>query len=179
MLSLPLKEEPEPPTTTDDDGPDDVAPPLSPPALSTPAPMIHILANLPRAPTPASDEIPFVMLSQETQDRGLSETQTETQTTSRPTITLPFWFLLLLFSTTAHGITYNCINKTYPSSSCCSGEITLDPTMTTIAIVNQRSFPRQQERIILVASQGSRVPLGFLSLALPCASCGCPRGEGG
>jgi hypothetical protein len=37
------------------------------------------------------------------------------------------------FSSSVHGITHNCINKNTPSSSCCSGEITLDPTMTTIA----------------------------------------------
>jgi hypothetical protein len=50
---------------------------------------------------------------------------------SKP-IALPLWLLLLLASS-VHGITYNCINKNTPSSSCCSGEITLDPTMTTIA----------------------------------------------
>jgi hypothetical protein len=42
-------------------------------------------------------------------------------------------WLFLLFSSSVHGITYNCINKITPSSSCCSGEITLDPTMTSIA----------------------------------------------
>jgi K+-transporting ATPase c subunit len=47
---------------------------------------------------------------------------------------VPFPFLLLFFSC-AHGITYNCTTKNSPSSSCCSGEITLDPTMTTIASV--------------------------------------------
>jgi hypothetical protein len=72
-------------------------------------------------------------LGQETHDkrRGESRSQTQTRTISRPTIYLSLWFLL--FSSSVHGITLNCINKTYPSSSCCSGEITLDPTMTTIA----------------------------------------------
>jgi hypothetical protein len=43
------------------------------------------------------------------------------------------FLLLLLFFSSSDGITYNCINKNTPSSSCCSGEITLDPTMTYIA----------------------------------------------
>jgi hypothetical protein len=41
-------------------------------------------------------------------------------------------FLLCFFSS-AHAMTSNCTNKNTPSSSCCSGEITLDPTMTTIS----------------------------------------------
>jgi hypothetical protein len=53
-------------------------------------------------------------------------------TGSSPAISLPLW-LLLLFSSTVHGITYNCINRNTPSPSCCSGEITLDPNMTSIA----------------------------------------------
>jgi hypothetical protein len=41
--------------------------------------------------------------------------------------------LLLYFFSSAHGITSNCTSKNSPSLSCCSGEITLDPTMTTIS----------------------------------------------
>jgi hypothetical protein len=106
-------------------------------AIFRPSLMIQILANpvvSPCAPTPAAadpDEISVVM-SQRALDRTGIETPIQTRTTSRPTTCLSFW-LLLLFSSSVHGITYNCINKTYPSSSCCSGEITLDPTMTTIA----------------------------------------------
>ena len=40
--------------------------------------------------------------------------------------------LCLVIPPSAHGITHNFINKTTPSISCCSGEITLDPTITTI-----------------------------------------------
>jgi hypothetical protein len=43
-----------------------------------------------------------------------------------------FVFALLSFPPFVHGITYNCVNKSYPSSSCCSGEISLDPTITII-----------------------------------------------
>jgi hypothetical protein len=99
--------------------------------------MIQILANPvlpPYAPLPTSefeaDEISVVMVSQGTLGKGQ---RIQTRTTSRPTISLSLW-LLLLFSSSVHGITLNCINKNTPSSSCCSGEITLDPTMTSIAV---------------------------------------------
>jgi hypothetical protein len=101
-----------------------------------PALMIQILKNPllpPRAPPPAAEanEIPVGMVSQGTLDRGQ---RTQTRTISRPTssLSLSLW-LLFLFSSSVHGITLNCINKNTPSSSCCYGEITLDPTMTNIA----------------------------------------------
>jgi hypothetical protein len=68
------------------------------------------------------------IVTKETRPKG----NTRKNLTSRPTISPSLWLLLLFFSS-VHGITYNCINKNTPSSSCCSGEITLDPTMTTIA----------------------------------------------
>jgi hypothetical protein len=99
-----------------------------------PALMIKILVNpvIPSLAPPLAaeaDEIPVVMVSQGTLDRGR---RTQAGTTSRPTISLSLW-LVLLFSSSVHGITLNCTNKNTPSSSCCAGEITLDPTMTIIA----------------------------------------------
>jgi hypothetical protein len=105
--------------------------PVEPPPI--PAPTIPMLAYPvfhPRASAADLYDISVVMMRQGTHARIPAKTQT--RTTSRPRICIPFW-LLLLCSSTVHGITYNCINKTNPSSSCCSGEITLDPTMTSIA----------------------------------------------
>jgi hypothetical protein len=99
-----------------------------------PALMIPVIP--PGAPSPAADpdpdEIPVVKVGQGTLIKRRGESRTQTRTTSRPTFYLSLW-LLFFFSSPVHGITLNCINKTYPSSSCCSGEITLDSAVTTIA----------------------------------------------
>jgi hypothetical protein len=103
-------------------------------ALFKAAILLQILANpvvSPRAPADPGD-ITVVMVSQGTQKRHGQSPKGYTRIISRPIISLSLWSLLL-FSSTAHGITYNCVNKTYPTSSCCTGEITLDPTMTSIA----------------------------------------------
>jgi hypothetical protein len=115
------------------------APPITVATLATscfrPALMIQMFANpviLPYAPPPAAaeaDEIPVVMVSQGTLDRGQ---RTQTRTTLRATISFSLALWLLLLFSPVHGITLNCISKNTPSSSCCSGEITLDPTMTRI-----------------------------------------------
>jgi hypothetical protein len=87
----------------------------------------------PHAPPPPADpdDTSVVIVNHWTLDKRRREARTQTQTTSRSTICLSLW-LFLLFSSSVHGITYNCINKNTPSSSCCFGEITLDPTMTSI-----------------------------------------------
>jgi hypothetical protein len=84
----------------------------------------HLLSTL----LSCSDQLPNEREKLMTMSQG---TRYRRGTGSSPAISLPLW-LLLLFSSTVHGITYNCINRNTPSPSCCSGEITLDPNMTSI-----------------------------------------------